>query len=417
MAGLHYASETGERSDELSIAEVQALIAAGTITEETLVWAAGMGAWEPLGECRQNFAGLDADGAGAPYSTLHYETADGPSDELSTAQAMVLLDDGSLTLETMVWTAGMEQWLPLRECSTEFPDCVTRAEARARTLAVEAEQLRVELPPELHPVSGGRAGERWGGDELLPRYEPEPEPEPMWLVEEERPGDISPSLASPGSPRAELTPAKELGPARPQLQPPPTHDRHLSAEVARLATALRQEARRREVAEARLAAAETARRALVSEALTKEKVNAAAVKKSQEQQSLLRAQLTASATERRRLAAREDSTRKQNEALHVQVESLLLRVAAVSAERDRLAQQQSGSQALVDQARAAEAAAVKGVAHKQAAAQSGLVAQRKEVDQMSAELDAARRYVELMPQLYHTCLAFATPLSVVYNSS
>ena len=46
MAGLHYASETGERSDELSIAEVQALIAAGTITEETLVcgplgWARG----------------------------------------------------------------------------------------------------------------------------------------------------------------------------------------------------------------------------------------------------------------------------------------------------------------------------------------------------------------------------------------
>ena len=52
IAGLHYVSETGESSDKLSIAEVQALIAAGTITEETLVWAAGMGAWEPLGECR-----------------------------------------------------------------------------------------------------------------------------------------------------------------------------------------------------------------------------------------------------------------------------------------------------------------------------------------------------------------------------
>ena len=36
LEGLHYASDDGERSDELPLAEIRRLVADGTITDETL---------------------------------------------------------------------------------------------------------------------------------------------------------------------------------------------------------------------------------------------------------------------------------------------------------------------------------------------------------------------------------------------
>jgi ankyrin repeat protein len=161
MDGLHYAdAESGERSDELDIAEVRALIAAGTITDETLVWADGMDEWQPLSECRHNFAGLDQDDdaadaseAGALYSTLHYETADGPSDEISTAQVAGLLADGSLTEETLVWIEGMAEWTPLSEARQLFVglsgDAPTGGEAaEAETASGLLTTLYFELGPD-----------------------------------------------------------------------------------------------------------------------------------------------------------------------------------------------------------------------------------------------------------------------------
>ena len=67
MDGLHYASQDGERSDELSMDQVQALIADGTITDDTLVWGEGMDEWLPLSECRAAFGLGDAE-EGVPPS-------------------------------------------------------------------------------------------------------------------------------------------------------------------------------------------------------------------------------------------------------------------------------------------------------------------------------------------------------------
>ncbi len=221
-----------------------------------------------------------------------------------------------------------------------------------------------------------------------PELEPELEPRTIWLAPRvssyEMGGDVSPSLASTTSPRAQ-TPSAELDVQR----------RDIPAEVARLATALRQEALRREAAETRLAAAEVAHHRGVEDAKAKQLEAAAMLAQSQQQHSMLRAQLTATATDLRRTGAREESLRVENDRLHGQVETLQLRIAAVSAERDRVLRKLSGSQALVDQAKAGEAAALKLASQKTASAQAALAAKSREVDEMASELNAARRCVRV----------------------
>lgn len=218
--------------------------------------------------------------------------------------------------------------------------------------------------------------------------EPEPEPQAMWLapIGSHEAGDVSPSLVSTVSPRAR-SPTARLD----------VTGRDMPAEVARLATALRQEVLRREAAEARLVAVEAAHRKLAEDATSKRSEDEASLVDSQHRHSLLRAQLTAAATERRRLGAQEESLRLRNDGLQGQVETLQLRVAAVSAERDRLLRKLSGSQALIDQAKAGEAAALKYASQRTQATKSAMIAQRREVDEMATELDAARRCVRTIP--------------------
>lgn len=217
--------------------------------------------------------------------------------------------------------------------------------------------------------------------------EPEPEPQTMWLApigSDEATGDVSPSLVSTVSPRAR-SPTARLD----------ANGRDMPAEVARLVTALRREVLRREAAEARLVAVEAAHRKLAEDATSKRSADEASLEDSQHRHSLLRAQLTAAAAERRRLGAQEESLRLRNDGLHGQVETLQLRVAAVSAERDRLLRKLSGSQALIDQAKAGEAAALKLASQRTQTTKSALIAQRREVDEMATDLDAVRRCVRI----------------------
>lgn len=153
MEGLHYATPDGERSDELSAEQVLALIGDGTITDETLVWAEGMDEWLPFSECRRNFPGL-TESAGL-YSTLHYETPDGPSDEISTEQVAALLADGSITEETLVWVEGMDSWTPLAEARHLFgglgDDTAAGVAAAAPSDAEGSGELLTSLYFELSP--------------------------------------------------------------------------------------------------------------------------------------------------------------------------------------------------------------------------------------------------------------------------
>ncbi len=219
-----------------------------------------------------------------------------------------------------------------------------------------------------------------------PELEPGPESRKMWLVprvsSHEASGDVSPSLASTFSPRAR-SPSAELG----------VQQRDMPAEVARLATALRREVLRREAVEALLTAAEAAHQKLVADTKAKRLEDAATLARSQQQHSLLQAQLKATATESRRRSAREESMCVEHDRLQGQVETLQLRVAAVSAERDRLLRKLSGSQMLIDQAKAGEALAVKLASQKAAVAKAALEAKSREVDEMASELSSARRCV------------------------
>ena len=162
-----------------------------------------------------------------------------------------------------------------------------------------------------------------------------------------------------------------------------------------MATALRQEVRRRDIAEARSVtlekALEAAQQALSSQALAKDKAAAAAAKQALQRYSLLQAQLTAAATERKRLAAREQPLAEQNTALAKQLETAKLRVAALSSER---ANHDRRSQTSIDQARSGEAEAVKAGDRKKAAAQAGLESLREEVSQLHTQLDTEQRKTE-----------------------
>ena len=69
-------------------------------------------------------------------TTLHYETADGPSEEVSVSSVASLLADctsttGTISEETLVWTDGMKTWVPLR---TLFTNQLTNKRRRQRRM-------------------------------------------------------------------------------------------------------------------------------------------------------------------------------------------------------------------------------------------------------------------------------------------
>lgn len=55
------------------------------------------------------------------YTSLYYETSSGvPSPEVSTSEALALIQRRALRGGTKVWTDGMHDWLPLHKCHTLF---------------------------------------------------------------------------------------------------------------------------------------------------------------------------------------------------------------------------------------------------------------------------------------------------------
>eukprot|EP01050_Picozoa_sp_SAG11_P021012 SAG11_NODE_3657_length_2306_cov_1.110104_2_plen_167_part_00 len=80
-ASLHYRFGDGEPSEATPIVEIVKLLRDGTIDDETLVWAAGMAEWEPLGDVRPRIAALGGGGgaaaAAAQFEELYYLNEDG----------------------------------------------------------------------------------------------------------------------------------------------------------------------------------------------------------------------------------------------------------------------------------------------------------------------------------------------------
>ena len=116
-SSLYY--EGGE--EEVSREEALALIDAGTITESTLVYSddepfffVGWTAWR---ECSYLFGVGEAPGCTA----LYY---DGCDDEISKEQALELLESGTITPETLVWSSQssfpFEGWTAWWQCSYAF---------------------------------------------------------------------------------------------------------------------------------------------------------------------------------------------------------------------------------------------------------------------------------------------------------
>ena len=138
------------------MAEVRALLSEGTISAATKVWTDGMDDWVPLGGCAQLFGLGDVLGGseGEPPAEFHclhytYDDEDGESaqsDEISVSDAKALLEAGTISGATKVWTDGMDDWLPLAECAGRFglagvlpegtPPASATADAAATTATV-----------------------------------------------------------------------------------------------------------------------------------------------------------------------------------------------------------------------------------------------------------------------------------------
>jgi hypothetical protein len=130
---LHYVyqDEAGEeaQSDEIDVGSVRSLLQAGTVTAATKVWTDGMDDWVPLGSCADLFGLRDSiapgeEGEPPEFHCLHYAYteagAEAQSDEITTAEARALLEAGTITAATKVWTDGMDDWIPLAKCASRF---------------------------------------------------------------------------------------------------------------------------------------------------------------------------------------------------------------------------------------------------------------------------------------------------------
>jgi hypothetical protein len=108
--------------DEISTQQLQALVDEGTIEDETLCWSQDAAwpfeGWTPWWECSYVFGMGDAPGV---CGSLYYE---GGEDEVSRATALELAESGTITEETLVYSDDaaffFEGWTAWWECSYLF---------------------------------------------------------------------------------------------------------------------------------------------------------------------------------------------------------------------------------------------------------------------------------------------------------
>ena len=111
----------GTASDEMTLAELTEMLEAGTITDDTMVWSEGMDEWAALSECRDQLFGGGGDSGGRQWETMMYETADDePSEEIGVDEARRLIDAGTITDSTRVWTEGLDDWTPMSDVKDEL---------------------------------------------------------------------------------------------------------------------------------------------------------------------------------------------------------------------------------------------------------------------------------------------------------
>lgn len=108
------------------MAEVIELCGSGEITDETLVYTDDieMDGWMPFGEVKQSLDWEDGEEAAA-FTSLYYQiTEDEQSDECDMREVMRLINDGVITDETLVWSEGLDGWVPFEEAKyyCEWPD-------------------------------------------------------------------------------------------------------------------------------------------------------------------------------------------------------------------------------------------------------------------------------------------------------
>ena len=112
--------------DEVSKDEALALVEAGTITDETMVWsdqpAWSFEGWTAWWEAAWLFGVGERPESGC--TALYYE---GNDEEVSKADALALVEAGTIEDETMCWSdqpaweeAGLDGWAPWWECSWLF---------------------------------------------------------------------------------------------------------------------------------------------------------------------------------------------------------------------------------------------------------------------------------------------------------
>ena len=139
-----------EQSDELAVAEVQALLDSGEINGATRGWTDGMDDWAPLSECAGKF-GLVLDGGEGtppePSGRLYYTLVDDDgdeeqSDEVAAAEVQALIEGGQLSGATKVWADGMDDWVPLSECASRW-GLVLPAGAAGAGAEAEAEAAKL----------------------------------------------------------------------------------------------------------------------------------------------------------------------------------------------------------------------------------------------------------------------------------
>lgn len=116
-----------EQSDEVSMAEVIELCGSGDITDETLVYTDDieMDGWMPFGEVKEFLDWEDGEEGDAGFTSLYYQiTEEEQSDECDMREVMRLIGDGVITDETLVWSEGMDGWVPFEEAKyyCEWPD-------------------------------------------------------------------------------------------------------------------------------------------------------------------------------------------------------------------------------------------------------------------------------------------------------
>jgi hypothetical protein len=120
-----YETEDEEPSEETPMARVQELVTEGVLNGTSRVWTEGMEDWSNLSDVAIWLAltGVQ-DGAGTnaatTTTTFIYDTdGDGtPSEEISVDQIDALIEAGTLSDATMVWSEGWDDWLSLGEAKS-----------------------------------------------------------------------------------------------------------------------------------------------------------------------------------------------------------------------------------------------------------------------------------------------------------